>query len=529
MKTYNKILIAIVILMFTMVSTVDAAFGGRSSSSSSSSKSSSSRSYSSKSYSSKPSSSRSFGGRSSSNSYSGKSYSSKKSSSALSFGNKPTNRKVTKPAPIKITRDNVMTALNSGKGAKGDAAGVLYKNFQRRNTKPLNNGKLNTSDINKAFSPSYRKYRKAQYYGEYQPTPSTHYRESVHVNHSNGYGMWDYLMFDSILDNVGDRQMYYHHQNDQAFKDWRTDANAACAAGDKAVCEKLADLDKEMAVYKNKGVPINPSYLTPGIDPDIYEANNIDRSKLPEIKLCTGAVGSAYSTAATSLTKITKLKVTSIPTNGSADNMAKLATGECDLAFVQHDIAASPHLTTLFSLNRLEAAMLICPIESGINKISDLNDKHTILIGSDQTGSQFTFDMLKDNITTLSSVRVDESQATMMAVDTVKNSKDQCLFSVTTPNHQSIHELDNTGKFQMIPIPSIKGYTDVIIDVKNFDNLTQKQYIHQTGFMWLFKSGGTDSIGIKTNLITPQTWIDQNKQLFDLLLLKRNILQSTIK
>jgi hypothetical protein len=259
--------------------------------------------------------------------------------------------------PIKVTRDNVLNNLGS-KGAKGAAAGILYKDFQSRSTGPIKpDGKLNTADIDKVFSPSYRTSRRTDYYGSYRPSYSNHYRDTVYANHGGGYGIWDLMLFNSIMDNVGDRQMYYHHQNDPAFQDWRRDANAACTNGDKNVCVKLADLDREMAEYRNKGVQMNPSYITPGIDPDIYEANNIDPKTLPELKICTGSLGSDYNRFATTMVKVTKLKVKSIQTNGSVDNIAKLASGECDLGFVQDDLVNTPNLKKIFTIRSWSTAL----------------------------------------------------------------------------------------------------------------------------------------------------------------------------
>ncbi len=424
-----------------------------------------------------------------------------------------------------------MTSLSGGRGAKGDAAGALYKDSQARKAAPLftPGRRITSAQVDQAFSPAYRQTRRSNYYGSYAPTPSTHYRETVYVNHSRGYGIWDLMLFNSMMDNVGDRGMYYHHQNDPAFQSWRTDANAACVAGDKDVCEKLSDLDKEMGEYKAKGVKQNPNYVTPGIDPDVYESNNIDLSQLPELKVCTGAVGSDYSRFSATLEKVTKLKVTSIPSNGSADNILKMASGVCNIIFAQDDLTNTPNLTKIITLDQLEVATLICPKESGIKTTKDLTSKNTIYIGSDQTGTQFTFDQIKDKVTNFTKVSVDETQSAMAAVGTIKNSKTDCLFAVSSPEYPGFMELDKSGNFQMVEIAPVTGYKTVIVDKEHYKNLTQKQFIHSSGFMWLSSVGGTDSIGIPTSLVTSQGWIDQNKQLFDLLLLNRGNLSSALQ
>jgi TRAP-type uncharacterized transport system substrate-binding protein len=418
-----------------------------------------------------------------------------------------------------------MTSLNSGKGAKGDAAGVLYKDFQTRNTTPIiqPGQRVTTAQLNQTFSPQYRANRRNDYYGSYHPVYSTYYHPQP------SYGMWDAIMFASIMDNVGDRQMYYHHQNDTAFQSWRTDANAACAAGDKDVCDKLADLDKEMSEYKTKGVKQNPSYITPGVDPDVYESNKIDPKSLPELKICTGAIGSDYNRFAALLSTITKLRVTTVQSNGSVDNLTKMASGACDLGFVQDDLLQTPNLSKVVTVNQLEVGLLICPKESGIKTANDLTSKNTIYIGSDQTGSQFTFDQIKSKVSGLSKAQVNETQSAMAAVGTIKNSKTDCLFAVSSAEYPGFMELDKSGKFQGVMISSVPGYKPVIVDVTHYKNLTQKDFVHRTGFLWLSSTGGTDTIGVSTSLVTSQSWIDQNKQLFDLLLLERVNLSSSLQ
>lgn len=504
----------ITVLLLVMSINVDAkgsSFGGRSSSSSSFSRSSSSsRSYSpshSSSSSSSHSSSRSvssggFGGRSS-------------SSSSSSY----------KSEPIRVTRDNVMSSIGK-KGAQGAAAGVLYKDFQTRNSPPVNTkSTISRADVDKVFTPQYRQSRRTDYYGGYRPQSSPHYTQ--HVN--SGYGIWDYLLFASILDNVGDRGMYYHHQNDPSFQQWRTDANAACAAGDQDVCDKLKDLDREMAEYKAKGTPINPAYVTPGVDPDIYEANNIDMSKLAELKICTGSIGSDYSRYAATITKITKLKVRAVPTNGSIDTIAKMATGECNLGFIQDDIA-SPNLIKIATMNQLEVGLLICNKDSKVKTVDDLTDKHTIFVGSDQTGSQFTLNELRKYNTHLNNVIMDKSQTALQAANTVQSQPNSCFFAVSTPDSPPFKSLDASNKAWGVPIFSFnmtKGqpYKLVTTKAEHYKNLTQEQYLKYG----LMTPGGTDTIAVSTSLVAPQSWIDQNKELFSLLSLEKINIQTSLQ
>ena len=474
--------------------------------------------------------SRSFGGRSSFSSSRSASRSisiSKPSSSSSKSSSSSSSSSSSTSAPIKVDRKTVLSSLGK-KGATGEQAGLLFKDFQKK-SQPINpRAKLNTADIEKVFTPSYRQGRRSEYYNGYTPSPSPHYREITYANQSSGYGIWDYMMFSSILDNVGDRQMYYHHQSDPSFQDWRRDANAACAAGDTDVCEKLKDLDREMAEYKSKGVQPNSNYITPGIDPDIYEANNIDITKLPEIKLCTGAMGSDYSRYASNLSKVTKLKVKTVPTNGSADALAKLATGECDLGFTQTDLLPVTGLNNVINLSQLEVGLLVCPKDANYKTFGDLTADTKVYIGSDQTGSQFTADKLRSVVPTFANVQLNTEHTVLEAVGIMTATKKDCLFAVSTPDFSAFKELDKNGNFVAVPLndnqfkDSKPTYTRVVVDKKHYTNLTQSEYVG-----WDTEDG-TNTIGVSTSLVAPQNWVDQNRQVYDILLLERVNLQASL-
>ncbi|MGZ8924477.1 MAG: hypothetical protein ACXW2E_01205 [Nitrososphaeraceae archaeon] len=476
-------------------------------------------------------SSRSFGGRSSSSSSSFK-ISGKSSSSSSSFNTSSSFGSSSKPsspkASIEFTRNNTLSSL-SKKGATGEQAGLLYKSFRSSNKPAIDsNKKLNTADIDRMFSPSYRQERRKNYYSGYTPTYSPRYREIVVQNHSNGYGIWDLLLFQSLLDNIGDREMYYHHMDDPDFKKWRADANTACNAGDTEICDKLKDLDKSVAEYKSKGTKQNPNYITAGIDPDIYEANNIDPKTLPELKICTGAIGSDYSRYASIIAAKTKLKVRSIPSNGSSDNIAKIASGECDLAFIQQDLLTGNNIVNILTLKQLEVGLLICPKVMNINTVTDLTKDITIFVGNDQTGSQFTLDRLRTSISKLAVPVVNTSYSAIEIPSKIEKTPNNCMFAVSTPDFSPFKQLDATNNFQAVVIDkdhfidSTTKYRLVVVKETHYDNL-----VPESNRKW-FKSGGIDTIGVPTSLVSSSAWKEQHKQVHDLLLLEQSKLQASL-
>jgi hypothetical protein len=519
MKTFNISIITAFIVMMIVSITVDAkpsSFGGRSSGSGSSS-SSTSRSYSS------PGTtySRSTGSSASSSSSNRALFGGRSTSTAIFTGTAATAAASnSNPKPIVVTRDKQLSNIGN-KGATGSAAGLLYKDFQTKSKPVSPQVVLSPTDVNRVFSPQYRTERRQTYYEGYIPHRSTH------MPSTSNYGPWDALMFAALLDNLGDRQMYYNHQDEPGFQQWRTDANLACQKGDKDVCDKLVDLDREMVEYKNKGIKPNPSYITPGIDSSIYTAQNIDTSGLVPIRICSGSVASDYSRFTSQITKFTKVKTNTIVSNGSADNIAEMANGLCDMSFVQDDVAnTTPNLVKVMTLNQLEIVGLACT--TSYEKLKDVPANTTVYVGSDQTGSLFTYNQLVAKIPSLAKLKLDTSKTSLQAANDVV-SAGGCVFSVSTPESPLFKAIDATGKMKLVPINAEDfadgkpSYQMVIVMDSHYKNLINDKF---KGFG---TNRGTDTLAVKTSLITPQSWIDSNKTAFDILMLNSTALKESVQ
>ena len=428
-------------------------------------------------------------------------------------------REPSKPKPVVIQRDKVLGSL-AHRGATGEAAGLLYKDYQAK-VKPISpKAVMAPAEATRVFSSDYRRSNRTAYYHDYTP------QRYPYMPERSNYGIWDYMMFAAILDNIGDRQMYYNHQNDPGFQSWRIDANTACQNGDKEICDKLADLDREMAEYKNKGMKIDPTYVTPGIDPSIYTAQNIDTSGLAPIKICAGSYASDYSRFTNEITALAKVKTTTQTSNGSADNLVKLANAQCDAAFVQDDLVQTSNLTKLLTLNQVEIVGLACT--SPYEHLKDIPKNTTVFVGSDQTGSQFTFNQLMTKVPHLANLKLDISKTALQAVGDVATSGG-CIFGVSTPDSPLFKAMDAADKLKFVPIMStdfVDGkptYKMVIVMDSHYKNLTQDKF---KGFN---SRGGTDTLAVTTSLVAPQAWIDINKATFDVLMLNRPALQAAVQ
>jgi hypothetical protein len=101
-------------------------------------------------------------------------------------------------------------------------------------------------------------YRRNVFYTTYAYTPPVYVYQSY-----PRFGVWDATFLWFMLDHCRDRQyalMYYNHQNDEAMRMWRREANRL-AAENAALREQLAVLDQQTAGLATAGTPQDPAYV----------------------------------------------------------------------------------------------------------------------------------------------------------------------------------------------------------------------------------------------------------------------------
>jgi len=324
--------------------------------------------------------------------------------------------------------------------------------------------------------------------------------------------------------------------NEPSFQSWRSDANQLCAQGNQEVCNKLKDLDKEVASLKASGVKQDSTYITEGVDPGIYLSDNIKYDDIGEIKICTGTVTSDYSRFATQLATATKLKIKNVYSNGSLDNLTKLARGECDMAFTQEDaMSASNDLVKVFSLDKPEQTMLICNDGSDVKTVADLSDKHTIYIGNDQSGSHYTYDELViKKVGGFGKTKVDDTKPVIAAANIVseKDNKNSCLFTVDTFDAPFVRQMAETKSAYFVAFDTdvVNGYVRSYIDDNAlndvYKNLTQDKYKSWAAF-W---NKGTPVLSVPPVLVTTSSWSQNNPiVLYDIIELNKNFLKKELQ
>lgn len=122
---------------------------------------------------------------------------------------------------------------------------------------------------------TYRGYlgNRQNYYSSYHPP--------VYVyNYAPRYGMMDAMFMWMMLDNMNHNQ-YYHHRNDADYQNWRRDADKQ-AATDAELRAKLATMDAKVKELEKAKTPVDPAYMTPGVDPLVAMPIEVAEATLPQ-------------------------------------------------------------------------------------------------------------------------------------------------------------------------------------------------------------------------------------------------------
>lgn len=232
--------------------------------------------------------------------------------------------------------------------------------------------------------------RRENFYSGY--TPPTYV-----YNSSPSFGAWDAMFLWMMLDRPSYHSTYYHHQNDPGFKEWRREAEKQAATN----AELKAKLDKlDAQVNGMKGTKVDPSYTPTGVDSDLMLAENVVKGlnkELTVLNLATAVSGNNYWKLGSLVKQNTDVGVNLITSAGSMENLKNLASGKVDAAIVQADafkVWQKEHPTVKLISKQAplyrEYIHVLANRKSGITKISELTDKHTVYLTKD-SGSEVTW------------------------------------------------------------------------------------------------------------------------------------------
>ena len=209
-----------------------------------------------------------------------------------------------------------------------------------------------------------------------------------------------------MLDHLTDKNVAaaaYNHSDDPGFQKWQQEVEKQ-AKDNAELKAKLAEMDKQ--INERKGTPKDPTYLPPGVPPEVALSESVLAAKKPVkplLRFATGPAGGWYAKSADMLKKAeSNLEIRAVPTGGSLDNLRLLVKGEADLAIVQSDVLAmmekklpGKSLISEQSTLYVEVAQLIANRDSGVKSVEDIDPrKNFIFVGPKGSGTALTWEGL---------------------------------------------------------------------------------------------------------------------------------------
>ena len=267
------------------------------------------------------------------------------------------------------------------------------------------------------------------------------------------YGMFDGLFLGYMLGHAFTPHysaFAYHHQRDPGMKQWMEEMEQQ-AADNAELRVQLASLQAEIA--KLDGTPIDPSYLPPGVDPDMVMAPEIVQTLAPTFRLCTARPEGNYHRFAEIVQQSagSGVLVELINTKGSMENLRLLEERKCDGAYVQRNafgMYADRNPSGEFNFERVstpavEFAHMICNRNSGVDDVGDLIGK-SLLIDAIGSGTEVTwseFVTMDDNYKDVSTQTVGGTSA----LNQVAMGQADCMLFVASLNTQLLQRANNLG------------------------------------------------------------------------------------
>jgi TRAP transporter TAXI family solute receptor len=244
----------------------------------------------------------------------------------------------------------------------------------------------------------------------------------------------------------------------------------------------------------------------------------------PVLNLCTASKEGVYYATAGKLAGSLQGRVTINPieTNGSEDNLRRMADGSCDAAFVQNDAQLSFNKTNPGAALNIEPvtsmypeyAHLLCNRDSGIDAIKDFyGTKKTIAIGKPGSGSAITwfgFGVSEPRYKPINTAEVDGAIATTRLL----SGKVDCMLFVAGLNSAKMREMNQLGKGKLKLVKLNDGDLDNAKDsnkqpIYRFTTIPSGTYDNlQDGTF----SSSVKTVAVDSVLVANASWIEKNSQ-----------------
>ena len=451
-------------------------------------------------------------------------------------------RRAAAPSAEARQRRLAKTPTNHFSSAKQKSAYQRYQNRQQSKFK----GKAGSVGANAAqttSSPIYKRAannigarsgsywdRRDRFYGGWS-APGYIYRGAP------SYGMWDGLFLGFLLSNASSRSyasVAHHHQKDPGLQEWMAKMEAL-AVENAEVRQQLGALKTEMA--KMSGVPIDPSYLPEGVDPDLVLAPAVVANLKPSFRLCTAdrngnyhRFGEFVRNAATN-----SINVEILNTAGSMENLEYLENDRCDGAYVQRNAFtayADRNPAGSYDFERiasptLEYAHMVCNRASGVDDVGDLIGK-TLLIGEAGSGTEVTwadFVGMDDHYAKVNT----RNLGGLKGLNEVVMGEADCLLYVASLNTGIMKRANELGdQLVMVPVNDwdfndrqygggklFKGHLDQSGEpVYVFRDLPSGQYSNiQDGLF----SSAVETLSVPVDMVASLSWSERNGPAYEAL------------
>lgn len=242
-----------------------------------------------------------------------------------------------------------------------------------------------------------------------------------------------------------------------------------------------------------------------------------------EFRLCTGNPGKTYHAVGTTLAEAMPtlsrrgMRLTVVATEGSRDNLQRLASGDCQGAITQGDVMAAVDdpgqfhpVTALYK----ELSLLICHHDAGVDEIADLLDDPEAIVAAGHEGSGAlatwrNFQTIEPAYGAIKLLPVNGMEGASL----VASGHASCLFEVIAPRSNFISQLnDNPTLADILSFASIteefESFTvagEVVYSRVQFDDET---------YPALGRWGDPTLLAITAYLVVTRQWADAHPALF---------------
>ena len=178
------------------------------------------------------------------------------------------------------------------------------------------------------------------------------------------------------------------------------------------------------------------------------------------LNICTGSMSGTYqyvsSLIADSNDTLGNMNMSTVQSAGSIENLQLLTQGACNLAIVQKDALeefnSTDHGYELEKTSPIykEYAHLICNSKSRVSKLRDINQRTKIAIGPENSGSDLTFNKLREmqsdlKMANTKNMSYEIAMKALVGDDSVEEKVD-CVFTVSSLGSELTWEMNQVSQ-----------------------------------------------------------------------------------